>query len=144
MRKGRVLGTVALAALCAALTHAQEGVPRGSFQWVSLNDRPPPAEFPPGSGAQLLDGTLELRPAADAPDGLNSRFQLVFTLRVPDGTTSPTPVEGRYTASGDSLLFAPDDAEAAPPVRFRYRWLRDRSQALTDTNGQVWAYTRQD
>lgn len=138
----RWAGAAALAA-CAgvgAVVAAQVAVPLGSWVWETVDERRPPAEFPPGSGWQLTEGTLELRPGDDARDPASGRFVLGFTLRGPDGTTTPAGVEGQFVAFTDSLHFLPDGSDPALPVRFRYRRLGDGRLALTDAEGRVWVY----
>ena len=115
---------------------------RGSFEWIALDGRAAPAEFPPGSGASLVAGALELRADAD-PREQPGRFGLRFTLRRTAADSARTSGEdGAFRVVNDSLHFVPDGRESQPPVRFRYAWGSDGTLALTDTRGHVWIYRR--
>lgn len=133
-------GAVALAAGGGAAL--QVSVPAGAWVWETMDEVPPPLEFPAGSGAHLASGTLEVRPAS-AEDARSGRFALGFELRGTDGATAPSGIEGWYVSFADSLHFVPDGSSPAEPVRFRYAWLPDGRVALTDSNGHVWVYRRQ-
>jgi hypothetical protein len=112
----------------------------GVFRWTTLNDQTAPVEFPPGSGATLVAGSLELRGLSEAIRA--GRFGLRFTVKPPADTARVTGQDGRFRVVADSLLFTPDGREDRPPVRFRYVW-RGAALALTDAQGHAWTYVRQ-
>ena len=114
----------------------------GAFRWTAVDGRPAPADYPSGSGAMLVDGSLELRDVPAARRDGTGRFDLRFTLRPPADTARPTGEGGRFRIAGDSLLFTPDGRESRPPVRFRYAWRPDGVLALTDAQGHAWTYVR--
>jgi hypothetical protein len=147
-----VLVVLALAA-CAAGGGAERPEPavsaaspslEGTFRWTTLDQQPAPVEFPPGSGATLVGGTLELRGVEAAARDGSGRFGLRFTMRrTPADSARTTGEDGRFRIAADSLLFTPDGREDRPPVRFRYAWLPGGVLALTDAQGHVWGYVRQ-
>lgn len=123
-------------------SHAAAAPPRavgGSFVLRTLDGAGLPVEFPSGSGARLVGGTLELRLAG--PD--SGRFALRFAATLPgsDSARSSGP-DGAVRVTADSLLFWPDGLERRPPVRFGYAWTASRALELTDTQGHVWGYAR--
>lgn len=126
----------------AVLPPAVDTLLEGAFRWTTLNDQPVPVEFPAGSGATLVAGTLQLRGLSEAIRAGAGRFGLRFTMRPPGDTARVTGQDGRFRVAGDSLLFTPDGREDRPPVRFRYAW-RGAMLALTDTQGHVWGYVRE-
>lgn len=152
---GCALTLLALAATAACTAKGAAGGPgvqvaaadralEGAFRWTTLGGQPVPREFPPGSGAMLVAGSLELRDAAAAARDGSGRFSLRFTLRpTPADSARTTGEDGRFRIIADSLLFTPDGRENRPPVRFRYAWLPDGILALTDARGNVWGYVRQ-
>ena len=115
----------------------------GGFRWMTLADRTKPVEFPPGSGATLLDGTLELRVEDVAGPRGRRRFGMRFTAKTSAADSARvTGEDGNWVVRTDSLLFTPDGREDRPPVRFRYAWRRDGVLELTDSQGNVWGYVR--
>src|SRR5690606_26961978 len=72
--------------------------PTGDFRFERVGDTPAPAEFPPGSGAFLEDGTL----AIDDEGRFSLRF---YTLGAQEVEPVWTVQEGSYTVEGDSLFF---------------------------------------
>jgi hypothetical protein len=127
------------AAASGAPAGTQASLP-GSWVWLTVDERPAPAEFPAGSGAMLLAGSLELRSAGAAAKG---RFGLRFTMRpTPPDTARVTGEDGNFRVIADSLHFVPDGREDKPPVGFRYSWGAQGRLLLTDAQGHVWAYAR--
>jgi hypothetical protein len=144
-----VVSLWALVACAGGATAAGDGIRaapdttlEGVFRWTTLNDQPAPVEFPPGSGARLVAGSLALHGLTEAIRSGGGRFGLRFTLQPPGDTARVTGQDGRFRVVADSLLFTPDGREDRPPVRFRYAW-RGAALALTDTQGHVWSYVRQ-
>ncbi|HET9513734.1 MAG TPA: hypothetical protein VFO95_07380 [Gemmatimonadales bacterium] len=131
--------TIALPILVAVDTSLE-----GRFVWLAVDGRSAPAEFPPGSGVMLIGGSLALRDLAGARAGTGGRFGLRFTVRSgADSVARTSGEDGRFQIAGDSLQFTPDGRENRPPVRFRYGWKADGTLALTDTQGHIWTYRRE-
>ena len=63
------VATTGVAAVGGAGVAAPDTSLEGTFRWIDVDGRPAPADFPAGSGAALVDGTLELRDAAAARAG---------------------------------------------------------------------------
>jgi hypothetical protein len=123
---------------------AADTILEGRFAWLAVDGRSAPAEFPPGSGVMLTGGSLALRDLAGARAGTGGRFGLRFTVRSgADSVARTSGEDGRFRIAGDSLQFTPDRREDRPPVRFRYAWKPDGTLALTDTQGHVWTYRRE-
>lgn len=104
----------------------------GSYRFTAVNQSRVPAEFPPGSGARLESGTLDLT--------ANDRFAMRFAARAGGATETVTSGEdGRYRIAGDTLYFYVDGRAA--PVVFRFVRTADGLR-LIDTKGNSWVYVR--
>jgi DNA-binding beta-propeller fold protein YncE len=114
----------------------------GLFRWIAVDGRAAPADFPPGSGALLTAGSLDLRDVGAARSAQGGRFGLRFTTQSPTDTARATAQSGRFRIVGDSLHFSPTGREDRPPVMFRYSWRPDSTLVLTDAQGHVWTYIR--
>jgi hypothetical protein len=115
----------------------------GTFGWIEVDGKAPPAEFPTGSGVQLTGGTLALTNAAAARSGTGGRFELRFQVRTSADSTSSSGQKGDFRIVADTLKFSPDGRADRPPVVFRYSWRADGALVLTDSGGHVWTYRRQ-
>lgn len=106
----------------------------GSYLFTAVNKSKVPAEFPPGSGARLESGSLELQS--------NNRFAMRFQSRAPGGADAMSSGEdGRYRIGRDTLYFYVDGRETQPPVTFRFVRTSDGLR-LIDSKGNNWAYVR--
>lgn len=142
MRRQLLALVVALAACACAqrgVTVAPEPQPTGNelqgrFAWTELDGKSAPVEYPPGTGATLVSGSLELN---------GERFVLRFGMRPgPGDSLRVSAQQGRFREVADSLHFMPDGREAYPAVKFSYAWQPDGTLALTDARGHVWTYRR--
>lgn len=107
----------------------------GMYRFTAVNKSRVPAEFPPGSGARLESGTLELQP--------DNRFVMRFVARASGATDTKSSGEnGRYRIGRDTLYFYVDGRDTQPPVIFRFARTQDGLR-LIDSRGNTWAYARQ-
>ena len=112
----------------------------GSYRWVSFDGKVPPIEYPPGAGASLLQGSLDLVAGETSAAG---RYTTRFVVQRSEPDTARIAGEsGDYRVKGDSLLLLSDGPGARVPVRFRFIRYPDGILALTDVLGHSWGYVR--
>lgn len=115
----------------------------GTFRWLDVDGRRPPADFPPGSDSTLLAGTLELFAVRRARDETSGTFARRFLLRpAPAARPRPMGEDGRFRVVGDSLHVMLEGRARRQPLRFRMEWRSGGTLRLTDTLGHVWTYAR--
>jgi hypothetical protein len=106
----------------------------GSYRFTAVNKSRVPAEFPPGSGARLESGSLELQ--------TNNRFVMRFGAKTKGATEVKTSAEeGRYRIGRDTLYFLVEGRESQPPVTFKFA-RTSNGLRLVDRNGNEWTYVR--
>lgn len=129
-----LLGVAAGVLACSAARQPAPLDVTGDYRFAAVNNNPVPVEFPPGSGARLENGSLELQ--------TNRRFSMRFGSRARGATEVTTSGEdGTYRIGGDTLFFTVDGREAQPPVTFRYMHTPSGLR-LIDTRGNAWVYVR--
>lgn len=105
----------------------------GNFRIERIDDVAVPAEYPPGSGHMLEDGTLVLDEGRFARRFLRVGAQEVESLWMTE--------EGAFEIRGDSLILLPEEALGIADTRFHITASTPELR-LRDGNGREWTYSR--
>jgi len=131
LRHWSMMAGAALMVGCNGAGEESAGFLEGRYEFIAVNDHPPPVEFPVGSGDYLDRGTLDLLEGGE------------YSLRFDVGWQPNTELSvegGKYRVAGDTLYLSPEGS-ARDVTKFQYV-LDGTTLWLSDGEGNAWRYTR--